>query len=106
MWNTVIDPIGWSSKVMVPSEGYGVIWKIVELRPQEGNAKFDQELYDDVMNSSVDFEAKWLVIENWEWETAVMPVLKIKWANDVIESLSIEMEEWDISTAKHVLINS
>ncbi len=111
MWGGIIDPIGWASKWLAPSWGYnnwspkwyGLLWKILQLRPMA--KEFNQEIYEEIMNTRVLFEDMWISFESSEEEVAIMPTIKIHWGEDLISQFSEGRETTDIQTAKHYWIN-
>lgn len=104
MGNKVIDPIGWASKTTAPSDGYWLLGKVAELRPN--SPEFNEELYEQVMNRLVKLDPKWIAFEVWKEETALMPLYAIGWVDDIIGRFSDEKRNSDIPTAKYHGINS
>ncbi len=104
MGEHVIDPIGWASKVVAPSDWYGLNWKISALRPSSED--FNPTLHTDLMNIRIACEWKWAAVERSDLETAYMPTFAIHGGYELVQQFSQKLQEWDISTAKHVLLNS
>ena len=111
IWARVVDPIGWMSKWPAPSgwynnwnpEWYGIMGKILELRP--ASDKFNKKVYMELMNTRISFIQTWIAVESWKDEIAVMPTFKMTWWEDIISKFSEERKENDIQTAKHYLVN-
>lgn len=109
-WNNVKDSLGWSSLNPGPTPWYWSMWKVPELRPMNA-ATFDSNFHREVMNASVQFDARWIAFEkNKDWEIAIMPLIAILQAenNSAIEKLlSMYPDIPDLTwTAKYYGINS
>ncbi len=105
MWRHVLDPIWWASRCISPTKNYWFLWKIPELRPD--SPEFNKELYEEIMNSIIKVsEILWYAVEVSQDETAIMPVVAISWAENLITPFSTPKEKSDVSTAKHYILNN
>lgn len=103
MWNSVIDPIWFSSKVPAPTEWYGLLWKIPEFRPMDN--KFNMRLFNELMSTWVELKFKWVAYEVWVNDAAIMPTFEINGWEDIISTFSEWIRDSDIPTAKYYWIN-
>lgn len=103
--NEVIDPIWWASRAVAPND-YGLLWKIPEFRGLKGNKKFDEELYKELFNTKIiTSNILWYAVEINQDETAIMPIIWLEWAEDIILPFSETKKNWDIPTAKYYGLN-
>lgn len=102
----VVDPIWWSSKVIAPSEWYGFLGKILELRTHHDNDRFDEKTHSKIMNTQVALKDKWFAFEIWDKESVIMPAYSIEGVRELVQRYSEPMRKWDIQTSKHYAINS
>jgi len=105
IWNQIIDPIAWASRTAAPND-YWLLWKIPKFRGLEWNKEFDKKLYDELFNTQVEVsQILWYAIEINKDEQAIMPIVSLKWWEDIIMQFSEEKNEDDIPTAKYYWIN-
>lgn len=103
-WRHVVDPFGWSSKWIAPSSWYWLLWKEESLRPL--NETFNKALHEKIMREVCRWVFKWVAIEKWPEEIALMPTFAIEWNFHFIQQFSHwQLLPTDVQTAKHYWIN-